>query len=101
MSQNPLISGFVINNIISPHELSSKWEHFGVQVPQEISTIKKGTQHLLFSLKEKKLNAYIHDKQELLRTASEEETTVIMKEILHLITLKSRVNKLLGRIVVK
>lgn len=101
MSQNPLISGFVINNIISPHELSSKWEHFGVQVPQEISTIKKGTQHLLFSLKEKKLNAYIHDKQELLRTASEEETTVIVKEILHLITLKSRVNKLLGRIVVK
>lgn len=101
MSQNPLISSFVINSIINGHELSPKWQHFGVHVPQEINNIKRGTQHLLFSLKEKKLNAYIHDKQELLKTATDEETDVIMKEILHLISLKSRVNKLLGRIVIK
>lgn len=101
LSPNPIISGFVINNVISPHELSSKWQHFGVHVPQEISTIKKGTQHLLFSLKEKKLNSYIREKQELLKNASDDEMLQLMKEILHLITLKSRVNKLLGRIVVK
>jgi hypothetical protein len=101
MSQNPLISGFVINNIIHNYELSSKWKVFGVHVSEEINNVKKGTQHLLFSLKEKKLNAYIHEKQELLKTASVEETEALLKEILHLTGLKSRVNKLLGRIVVK
>ena len=101
MSPNPLISSFVVNHVISNHELSKKWGNFGVQVSQEITHIKKGTQHLLFSLKEKKLNAYIHEKQELLKTASEQETPTIMKEIMHLSILKSRVNKLLGRIVVK
>jgi DNA primase len=101
MSQNPLISGFVINHVISNYELSGKWKHFGVHVTDEVINIKKGTQHLLFSLKEKKLNSYIHEKQELLKTSNDEETSLIMKEILHLTVLKSRVNKLLGRIVVK
>nr|MBA4168748.1 DNA primase [Chitinophagaceae bacterium] len=101
MSQNPLISSFVVNYVISSYELSAKWKHFGVNVTQEITNIKKGTQHLLFSLKEKKLNAYIHEKQEILKNAAEEDVENIMKEIMHLIVLKSRVNKLLGRIVVK
>ena len=101
MSQNPLISGFVINHVISNYELSNKWKHFGVHVTDEVTNIKKGTQHLLFSLKEKKLNSYIHEKQELLKTSNDDETSTIMKEILHLTVLKSRVNKLLGRIVVK
>lgn len=101
MSQNPLISSFVINSVISPHELSKKWQDLGVHVTKEITNIQKATQHLLYSLKEKKLNSYIHDKQEILKTANFEEVEIIMNEILHLITLKSRVNKLLGRIVVK
>lgn len=101
MSPNPLITSFVVNYVINNYELSVKWGHLGVEVPMEITNIKKGTQHLLFSLKEKKLNAYIHEKQELLKTADEEETEGIMKEIMHLSILKSRVNKLLGRIVVK
>lgn len=100
-SQNPLISSFVINHVIANHELSSKWGNFGVRVVPEITNIKKGTQHLLFSLKEKKLNAYIREKQELLKTAVEVDMVPIMKEIQHLTSLKSRVNKLLGRIVVK
>jgi len=100
-SQNPLISSFVINHVIPSHELSTKWKHFGVQVADEITNIKKGTQHLLYSLKEKKLNAFIREKQDFLKTSSEDETLLIMKEILHLTVLKSRVNKLLGRIVVK
>lgn len=101
MSQNPLISGFVINHILNNYELSTKWKNFGVHVTEEITNVKKGTQHLLFSLKEKKLNSYIHEKQELLKTSAIEDTEAIIKEILHLTTLKSRVNKLLGRIVVK
>lgn len=101
MSQNPLISSFVINHIIDNYELSSKWSTFGVEVTQELSNIKRGTQHVLFSLKEKKLNAFISEKQELLKSVPEEEAKTVLKEIIHLTNLKSRVNKLLGRIVVK
>jgi DNA primase len=101
MSQNPLISSFVINNIINNYELSNKWSTFGVSVTTEISNIKKGTQHILYSLKEKKLHHFISEKQELLKTSGSEESDEILKQIMHLTNLKSRVNKLLGRIVVK
>jgi DNA primase len=100
-STDPLVSSFVINHVISNHELSAKWEHFGVHVSKEIDHIKKSTQNLLYSLKEKKLNVYIREKQTQLKTANEEETQTLMNDILHLNTLKRRVNKLLGRIVVK
>jgi DNA primase len=100
-SQDPIISSFVINHVLKDYELSGKWASFGVYVSPEIANIKKASQHLLFSLKEKKLNYYISQKQELLKTANSDETVSILKDILHLTTLKSRVNKLLGRIVVK
>lgn len=101
MSQNPIISSFVINNIINNYELSNKWETLGVYISEEINDIKKSTENLLFSLKEKKINSFINQKQDLLKLTSPEETENIIKEIIQLIDLKKRVNKLLGRIVIK
>jgi len=101
MSQNPIISSFVINNIINNYELSNKWEKLGVYVSEEINDIKKSTENLLFSLKEKKINSFINQKQDLLKLTNPEETEHIIKEIIQLIGLKKRVNKLLGRIVIK
>ena len=101
MSQNPIISSFVINNIINNYELSNKWEKLGVYISEEINDIKKSTENLLFSLKEKKINSFINQKQDLLKLTSPEETENIIKEIIQLIDLKKRVNKLLGRIVIK
>ncbi len=100
-SANPLISGFVINNLMNNYELSPKWSSFGVYVNTELANVKRGTQHLLFSLKEKKLNAIILEKREHLKDADIDSTYELLKEIRHLDALKSRVNKLLGRIVVK
>ena len=101
MSQNPIISSFVINNIINNYELSNKWEKLGVYISEEINDIKKSTENLLFSLKEKKINSFINQKQDLLKLTNPEETEHIIKEIIQLIELKKRVNKLLGRIVIK
>ena len=101
MSQNPIISSFVINNIINNYELSNKWEKLGVFISEEINDIKKSTENLLFSLKEKKINSFINQKQDLLKLTNPEETEHIIKEIIQLIDLKKRVNKLLGRIVIK
>ena len=101
MSQDPIISSFVINNIINNYELSNKWEKLGVYISEEINDIKKSTENLLFSLKEKKINSFINQKQDLLKLTNPEETENIIKEIIQLIDLKKRVNKLLGRIVIK
>ena len=101
MSQNPIISSFVINNIINNYELSNKWEKLGVYISEEINDIKKSTENLLFSLKEKKINSFINQKQDLLKLTNPEETENIIKEIIQLINLKKRVNKLLGRIIIK
>lgn len=101
MSQDPIISSFVINNIINNYELSNKWEKLGVYISEEINDIKKSTENLLFSLKEKKINSFINQKQDLLKLTNPEETEHIIKEIIQLIELKKRVNKLLGRIVIK
>ncbi len=101
MSQNPIISSFVINNIINNYELSNKWEKLGVYISEEINNIKKSTENLLFSLKEKKINSFINQKQDLLKLTNPEETEHIIKEIIQLIDLKKRVNKILVRIVIK
>jgi DNA primase len=100
-SSNPIISGFVINNILSTYELSQQWKRFGVEVINEVSILKKATQHLLYSLMEKKLRAYITDKQNQLKENEEIKEQELLKDITHLVMLKSRVNKLLGRIVVR
>lgn len=98
---NPAISTFAIDMASATSELSHKWESFGVLVEKEIYTLKKAVTHTLYSLKEKRLGLMLHEKQELLKTAPEEEHEDILRDILRLTKVKTHVNKLLGRIVVK
>jgi DNA primase len=98
---NPAISGFAIDLASAHSDLSDKWETFGVIVEKEIYNLKKSVTHTLYSLKEKRLSQILKEKQDLLKTAPEEEHESILKEILHLSQVKINVNKLLGRIVVK
>jgi DNA primase len=98
---NPAISTFAIEMASSTSELSEKWASFGVLVEKEIYNLKRSVTHTLYSLKEKRLEQMLKEKQELLKTAPEEEHENILREILHLSRVKINVNKLLGRIVVK
>jgi DNA primase len=98
---NPAISTFAIDMASATSELSHKWESFGVLVENEIYTLKKAVTHTLYSLKEKRLGLMLHEKQELLKTTPEEEHEDILRDILRLTKVKTHVNKLLGRIVVK
>lgn len=98
---NPAISTFAIDMASSASELSDKWQTFGVLVEKEIYNLKRSVTHTLYSLKEKRLSQILKEKQDLLKTAPEEEHESILKEILHLSKVKINVNKLLGRIVVK
>lgn len=100
-SQNPLISSFVINYVINNYELSKKWSNFGVHVPEEKYLLKKGIEHVLYSYKEKVVNKLIVETQEKLKTLTESTSEELINEIISLLAIKTRANKLLGRIVVK
>jgi DNA primase len=98
---NPAVSTFAIELFSQTPELSEKWNSFGVIVEKEIYNLKRSVQHTLFSIKEKRLNQIIAEKQELLKTSAAEDAETILKEIVQLTRMKINVNKLLGRIVVK
>ncbi len=99
--QNPLISSFVINYVHSNYELSTKWKLHGIIIPEEVQLLKKLTQTTLFSYKARKLTQIINESQQLLKTAQNNEDEIILKQIQHFNALKGRVNKLLGRVVIK
>jgi DNA primase len=100
-SSDPLVSSFAINNVIDKHEVSPKWINFGVIVPKEIDHAKRDADKTLFSFKSRKLNSYIASIRETLKTLSYEESIETLEEIKRLDALKGRVNKLLGREVIK
>jgi len=101
-SPNPLVSNFVVNEVIAKHDLSSGWAKFGVQVMDERLELKKAVQHLLFSYKEKLVRKFIDDNQSKLKVqADENEMNALLDEMKGLLEMKKRVNKLLGRIVVR
>lgn len=100
-SPDPLISSFAVNYVIDKHEVSPKWINFGVIVPKEIDLAKKDAEKTLFSFKSRKLNSYIASIRESLKTISYEDSIEVLEEIRRLDVLKSRVNKLLGREVIK
>ncbi|PBQ30675.1 DNA primase [Sphingobacteriaceae bacterium] len=100
-SPDPIISSFIINHVIDKYEVSPKWKNFGVIVPKEIDNAKRDAQRSLFSFKSRKLSHFIHEKQKELKTVSYEESIPVLEEIRHLDSLKGRVNRLLGREVIK
>ena len=70
-------------------------------MPKEIDLAKKDADKTLFSFKSRKLNSYISSLRETLKTISYEESIETLEEIKRLDALKGRVNKLLGREVIK
>ncbi|MBA2613661.1 MAG: DNA primase [Bacteroidetes bacterium] len=100
-SPDPLISSFAVNYVIDKHEVSPKWINFGVIVPKEIDLAKKDAEKTLFSFKSRKLNAYINSIRETLKTSEYDQSLEVLEEIRRLDILKGRVNKLLGREVIK
>ena len=98
---NPEIAAFIAQSVILPHDFSEKWISYGVEIEPELNSIKKQTEHVLFSYKEKRLQQIILEKQELLKQAAPEESELILHEIQKLTVLKSEVNALMGRIITK
>jgi DNA primase len=98
---NPAISHFAINNANINYNLSDKWNKFGVYVSDEKTEIKQAIDHIINSLKEKKLSAYIAELKEELKDLPFEESIKKQMEILRLEQSKKQLNLLLGRIITK
>lgn len=99
--QNPAVSQMAINIASFSETVSYKWEKLGVVIPQEIHLIKKGIEHQLFSLKEKRLNNILKDAKELIKTADPFENVNVYEFVMLLENQKKRVNKILGRTVIR
>lgn len=99
--QNPVISQFALNIASLTDVVSPGWEKFGIDVPLEIHSLKKGIEHRLFSLKDKRLNSIIVSAKENLKTADPFENQDVFKNLIQLESQKKRVNKILGRTIIK
>ena len=99
--QNPAVSQVAIDIASFSETVSYKWEKLGVVIPQEIHLIKKGIEHQLFSLKEKRLNIILKDAKELIKTADPFENQNVFEFVILLENQKKRVNKILGRTVIR
>ena len=99
--QNPVISQFALNVASFSDVVSPGWGKFGVDVPQEIHSLKKGIEHRLFSLKDRRLNTIIFSAKENLKTADPFENEDVFKNLMLLEVQKKRVNKILGRTIIK
>ncbi len=99
--QNPAISQVAIDVASFSDVVSPKWETLGVAIPKEIHAIKKGVEHQLFSLKEKRLSTIITSTKELLKTADPFDNEDVFRFLISLENQKKRVNKILGRTVVR
>lgn len=99
--QNPAVSQMAINIASFSETVSYKWEKLGVVIPQEIHLIKKGIEHQLFSLKEKRLNNILKDAKQLIKTADPFENANVYEFVMLLENQKKRVNKILGRTVIR
>jgi DNA primase len=99
--QNPAISHVAINIASFSDTVSYKWEKLGVVIPQEIHLIKKGIEHQLFSLKEKRLHVILKEAKELIKTADPFENQNVFEFVIMLENQKKRVNKILGRTIIR
>ena len=98
---NPAISTFAINNAQINYSLSDKWGKFGVLVTDEKNEVKKSAEHVLYSLKDKRLNKHIMEMKESLKTLAFEDVLKVQERIMYLEQEKKNLNKILGRIIIK
>ena len=99
---NPAVAQAVVHLISGDYKISDNWSRFGIYVEDEKFMLKKMVQHALFSLKDKRLMDFIFQKQEALKSITgEEDLEYALLELKHLQVMKARVNKLLGRTIIR
>ncbi|MDP2388131.1 MAG: DNA primase [Bacteroidota bacterium] len=103
MNTNPAISQLAIQLTQEDHQLSENWAaKHGVHTEHEAHDIKKMVERILYVYKDKRLQDMIFELKESLRdNANDDDVFITLSEIRKFESFKARVNKLLGRVIVK
>lgn len=103
MNTNPAISQLAIQLTQEDHQLSENWAlKHGVHTEHEAYDIKKMVERVLYIYKDKRLQDMIFELKESLRdNANDDDMFITLSEIKKFESFKARVNKLLGRVIVK
>ncbi len=100
---NPAIASVATRMASAEYNLSENWlKKYGVLVAKETDNLKKTIEHDLYIYKEKRLQRLIEQEKESLKVPLEDESLQnTLVEIKTLELLRARVNKLLGRTIIR
>lgn len=100
-SHDKIISALAANILASPHEISHNWqERSKIYTLTEEDNLKHAVINALYLLKDKKLELLVHAKQKELKSAQNDgDVMTILYEIKQLETIRSAINKEIGRVV--
>ncbi|MCD6068064.1 MAG: primase [Bacteroidetes bacterium] len=103
MHPNPAISQMAVQLAEDAYQLSENWlNKYGVHIETEIHNVKKTVEHALYVYKDKRLMDMIQELKETLKDPeNDDEMFMTLSEIRKYESFKARVNKLLGRTIVK
>jgi DNA primase len=101
LHKNPNVSRLAADIISSPHSMSKRWKDHGIYTETEDMQLKPAVETGIYSLKIAKIGELIHDKNEQLKTATEDTEFEILSEINTLSKLKKEISAKLGRTILK
>ena len=101
LHKNPNVSRLAADIISSPHSMSKRWKDHGIYTETEDMQLKPAVETAIYSLKIAKIGGLIHDKNEQLKTATEDTEFEILSEINTLSKLKKEISAKLGRTILK
>jgi DNA primase len=101
LHKNPNVSRLAADIISSPHSMSKRWKDHGIYTETEDMQLKPAVETAIYSLKIAKIGELIHDKNEQLKTATEDTEFEVLSEINTLSKLKKEISAKLGRTILK
>jgi DNA primase len=103
MHPNPAVAQLAVQLTEDAYQLSENWlNKYGVHIEMEIHNVKKTIEHALYVYKDKRLMDMINELKETLKDPkNDDDLFITLSEIKKYEMFKARVNKLLGRTIVK
>jgi len=91
----------VINITLSPHRISEKWSEFNTSAKNETETLHHKVVQTINSLKIGRVDQFIREKMDVLKTGNEDDSTQALEEIKLWEEIRRQISNLLGRVILK
>lgn len=99
--ENGAWRSMAIDLLTEKHELSANWkERHKIHVKRESEALFDALEEAIDILKERRVDRMIRERQEQLRSSTEEDMMLLMREIMNLSEIKKKLARKTGRVVV-